>query len=69
MNKESSRGLIEMNMERIRILQQHKKELTEEINSNINRKDKELITEYKKLENIFNELIFYEAKVLGEFNE
>ncbi len=49
--------LKEMNMERIRVLQEHKKELREEINSNIYEKNEELFSKYSKLERLFNEII------------
>ncbi|WP_138158746.1 hypothetical protein [Peptoniphilus catoniae] len=58
--------LKEMNMERIRILQEHKKELREEINSNIYEKNEELFSKYLKLERLFNEIICYEAKCLDD---
>ena len=59
--------LKEMNMERIRVLQKHKTELREEINSNIYEENEELIISYLKLERLFNEVICYEAKCLSEF--
>ncbi|CAG7586415.1 hypothetical protein PEPTYR26121_00335 [Peptoniphilus tyrrelliae] len=59
--------LKEMNMERIRVLQKHKTELREEINSNIYEENEELIIRYLKLERLFNEVICYEAKCLSEF--
>lgn len=58
--------LKEMNMERIRVLQNHKKELREEINSNIYGKNDELNSKYLNLERLFNEIICYEAKCLDE---
>lgn len=58
--------LQEMNMERIRVLQKHKKELREEINSNIYEKNEELFSKYSNLERLFNEIICYEAKCLDE---
>lgn len=59
--------LKEMNMERIRTLQNHKIKLREEINSNIYEENEELIVRYLKLERLFNEVICYEAKCLSEF--
>ena len=59
--------LKEMNMERIRTLQNHKIKLREEINSNIYEENEELIIRYLKLERLFNEIICYEAKCLSEF--
>lgn len=59
--------LKEMNMERIRTLQNHKIKLREEINSNIYEENEELIIRYLKLERLFNEVICYEAKCLSEF--
>ena len=58
--------LKEMNIERIRVLQKHKTELREEINSNIYEKNEELFSKYSKLERLFNEIICYEAKYLAE---
>ena len=59
--------LKEMNMERIRTLQNHKIKLREEINSNIYEENEKLIIRYLKLERLFNEVICYEAKCLSEF--
>lgn len=53
--------LKEMNMERIRVLQEHKIKLREEINSNIYEENEELIIRYLKLERFFNEVICYEV--------
>lgn len=64
--KSKSLLLKEMNMERIRTLQKHKKELRQEINSNIYEKNEELFYKYSKLERLFNEIICYEAKCLDE---